>query len=284
MKLVFGYRLAYHRDLLHQHPEFALQKTVPEQLFTIGLPVRPSYSNRRETKMHQQDQYFGFEIPEALCRRVQANLKAIQDGGAPEVLNQQVAETLIDITEIGLDAYYNKPRDLVRIAPMIRKAADTGIQAVVKGTHLVIRKLFTKMPLEELQVLAQYMATLITQSDHAVDRRYYITFPLDDDLYQLSQRLLARVRQDPDVDSYREEITASLIELINVGVRAYYHEPIDKIRLGSFTRKTADLGISASQKGANAVVQRLFKIMPHQELIPLSSYFESLLHKGLKAA
>lgn len=234
--------------------------------------------------MHQQDQYFGFEIPEALCRRVQSNLLAIQNGGPIETLNREVAETLIDMTQIGLDAYYNKPRDLVRMAPMIRKAADTGIQAVIKGAHLVIRKLFTKMPVAELQVLAQYMATLITQSGTANDRRYYITFPLDEELYQLSQRLLARVRQDPDVDAYREEITASLIELINVGVRAYYHEPIDKIRLGSLTRKTADLGITASQKGANAVVQRLFKIMPHEELIPLSTYFETLLHKGLTTA
>lgn len=232
--------------------------------------------------MHEFGQYFGFEISEALYQRSLQTMADIAKGGSEATLNAQIAENLIDICEAGLDAYYHKPADLVSIAPVVRKAADAGISAIRKGVQMVIRKVFTKTPLSELQVLARYMADLLTYDDSGDQRRYFITFPLNDELYTLSQRLLARVRQDPNVDSYREDIVQSLIDLIEAGVKAYYHEPVGMISLGSLTRKTADFGISTSQKGANAVVHRLFKVLPHAEMIPLSGYFETLLHSGLK--
>lgn len=238
--------------------------------------------------MFNHGQHFGFEIPESLYEKSCNTISEVLQGGSAaqpgsEVhLNKAIVETLTEITEVGFQAYYEKPRDLVSMSPVIKKAADAGINAVRKGVQIVIKKVFTRTPLSELQVLARYMSDRLTYDENASGKRHFITFPLTDELFELSQRLLARVREDSNVEEYRKDIINSLIELIDAGVGAYYHEPVNMISLGKLTRKTADVGISTAQKGSNAVVNRLFKVMPHEEMIPLSAYFESLLHSQLR--
>ncbi len=232
--------------------------------------------------MHKHGQYFGFEIPESIYINAVETINQILAGGPNSDLNAKVAESLIDITEVGFEAYYQKPSELVNISPVVRKAADAGINAVRKGVHIVIRKVFSRMPNSELKVLAQYMANMINHDNAETNRRFYITFALNDRLFELAQTLLARVRTDPELENYRDDIVQSLLDLIDAGVDAYYREPVGMISMSKLTRKTADLGISTAQKGTNSVVHRLFKVMPHEELIPLASYFETLLHTRLQ--
>ncbi|OUS26017.1 hypothetical protein A9Q99_19770 [Gammaproteobacteria bacterium 45_16_T64] len=228
-------------------------------------------------------QHFGFEIEETLYRKAQDAIQAIGAQPNAEQLNQQVAEALVDITEVGFVAYYYKPSDMVTISSVVRKAADSGIVAVKRGVHMVIRKLFKKMDPSELQKLASYMDALLVHEKTADGKRFYVAFNLSSELFELAQELLARVRQDPEIDGYRQNIIAALNKLIRAGVEAYYETPSSMIKLGRVTRKTADLGITTAEKGSNIVVKKLFKVMPHEALIPLSSYFESLLHSDLES-
>lgn len=228
-------------------------------------------------------QHFGFEIDKDLYQRALQTINTIKTQSGTRELNALIANDLIEVTEAGFIAYYYKPSDMVKISSVVKKAADTGIVAVKRGVHMVIHRLFKSMPESELEKLADYMSTLLTQeiSDNDTSR-CFVAFNLSPELYSLAQELLTRVRQDPNIDGYRQNIIVALNKLIRAGVEAYYETPAKMISLGRVSRKTADIGISTAEKGSNIVVKKLFTAMPHESLIPLSSYFESLLHSNLQ--
>lgn len=228
--------------------------------------------------MTEHTQYFGFRISEALYKRAGRHIDQVLNGTITPQLVEDIANNLIAITNAGLDAYYNKPRDLIEISPVVRKAADAGIHAVTKGVHLVIRKVITRAAKGELQTMAHYIKSLLT-ADHKGN--FYVTFPLGAELHDLALELLAEVRANANVDTYREDIVQALYRLIDAGIDAYYYQPVGMIQLGKLTRKTADVGINTAQKGTNSVIRRIFKVLGHQEMLPLTNYFETLLHRDL---
>lgn len=230
--------------------------------------------------MTEQAQFFGFRIPESLYTQAGTHIDQVLSGQINRKLVEDIAKNLIAITDTGLEAYYNKPRDLIDISPVVRKAADAGIHAVMKGVHLVIRKVILRAPDSELQKMAFYMKSLLTADDNG---HYYVTFPLNKELHDLAMELMAEVRKNTNVDTYREDIVQALYRLIDAGIDAYYHQPVGMIELGKLTRKTADVSISTAQKGTNSVIRRIFKVLEHDEMLPLTNYFETLLHRDLNA-
>ncbi len=218
-----------------------------------------------------KQQHFGFEISEALYNQSCNTIEAIQSQDSGTDLNIKISNALMNITEVGFEAYYYKPSDMVQISSVVRKAADTGMVAVKRGVHMVIRKLFKNMPTKELEKLAAYMSTLLTHEENNAAQRYFVAFTLSPELYSLAQELLARVSQDPEIEGYRHNIISALNKLIRAGVEAYYEKPSNMINLGRIMRKTADVGISTAEKGSNIVVKKLFNVMPYDALIPLSS-------------
>ncbi len=228
--------------------------------------------------MTDQTQFFGFRIPQALYEQAGQHIDQVIAGDINRKLVEDIAANLVEITDTGLEAYYNKPRDLIEISPVIRKAADAGINAVMKGVHLVIRKVITRAPESELQKMAHYMKSLLTADENG---HHYVTFPLTAELHDLAIELLEEVRANSNVDTYREDIVRALYRLIDAGIDAYYHQPVGMIQLGKLTRKTADVGINTAQKGTNSVIRRIFKVLDHKEMLPLTNYFETLLHRDL---
>ncbi|MCG8672456.1 MAG: hypothetical protein MI867_23830 [Pseudomonadales bacterium] len=230
--------------------------------------------------MAENTPFFGFKITEALYRRAGKHIDLVLANQINRQLVEDIAQNLLDITDTGLVAYYQKPRDLVDISPVVKKAADAGINAVMKGVHIVIRKVILKAPESELQKMALYMRSLLTADNQG---NYFVTFPLTKELHDLAVELLAKVREDDNVDTYREDIVQALYRLIDAGIEAYYHQPVGMIQLGKLTKKTADVSMSTAQKGTNSVIRRIFKVLEHNEMLPLTNYFESLLHQDLVA-
>ena len=188
---------------------------------------------------------------------------------------------LIDITDAGFLAYYERPAQLAHISPRVKKASDAGIHAVQKGIHMVIRKLTKNRTQADLLQLAKSLSYLICV-DNEDPSKAFACFRLEEDLYQRVVANMARVHTDPNIESYRRDVITSIEDLIATGVDNFYSKPIEKAEIGRFTRKAADLGIHTVQKGSNAVVHKLFKDMEHGTLLPMAEYFETLLHSEVK--
>jgi len=232
--------------------------------------------------MTQQKHFLAFEINASVYNQSIDFIETTLNGSDADVksLNKLAANTIITLLNTGLEAYYDKPSDLVKIAPVLRKAADTGVNAIRKGINLVISRIFIKTPVAQLKIMANYMAELVSASSSA-DTRYYVALPLEEDVFALSQKVLQQVQTNENIDEYRNDIIESLIAMIAAGTHAYYTKPASMLSLGKFSRKAADLGISAAEKTSHTVVKKLFKSMGHPPLVPLSIYFETLLHDDL---
>lgn len=227
--------------------------------------------------------FFGFEISADLYHSCVQVIKDIDAGHDLQNLDRRAAENVNRLTDTGFEAYYAKPSGMIELSNVLRKAADAGVSAVQKGVHMVVRKVIVGTPLPQLKVMSDYMAQLLCTSETDAGTRYYVCFTLSEELFTLAQTLLARVRTDSNVDTYRQDIIAALERLIEAGIDAYYAKPVDQVKLGRITRTASDLGIRTAHKGTTAVVHKLFKDMPHQAMLPLAAYFESLLHDEVRS-
>lgn len=226
-------------------------------------------------------QYFGYEITPDVYQDLISTLQRIQHGGPTDELGQQAARQLVRLTELGLQAYYERPASLIAMPSVVRKAANSGISAIFKAVNMVIHSVLTKRSLEELQSMATEMSHLIGISN-TTEPRYFICFPLPIELSKRASQLLARVQQDQNVDEYRHDIIASLEELIEEAIGVFYTNPLSRVQVGKITRAAADMGMSTVKKGSNMVLHKVFKTMPHSQLLPLADYFKTLLHQGVQ--
>lgn len=230
---------------------------------------------------HREIRYFGYPIEKQLYHQVVATINQIQAGKNTDQLCQLCSDTLIAITDAGFDAYYEQPAQLAKISPRLKKATDTGIHAVQKGIHLVIRKLLKNRKIEDLERLANNFSYLVCIDNHDPEKAY-ACFRLEEDLYQKVVANMRRVHEDPNVESYRRDVIDSVEDLISAGIDVFYTKPVDQADIGRITRKAADIGIHTVQKGSNAVVHRLFKEMDYATLLPMAEYFETLLHSEVQ--
>lgn len=230
--------------------------------------------------MNEHHHYFGYEIEASLYMDLTENLREIEAGGPCEILARRAADHLVQLTHIGVQAYYERPASLISMPSLVRKAADTGMSTIFKAVDMVIHKVLAKRSLEDLQAMAADMSRLICISDDS-PARYFICFPLPAHLFERSQVLLARVAEDEQVDSYRHDIIHSLEELIEEAISVFYTAPLAKVQVGRITKAAADVGMSTVKKGSSMVLHKVFKSMPHSEMQPLAAYFETLLHKDV---
>lgn len=224
--------------------------------------------------------YFGYEIEASLYADLVANLKRIEAGGPSDELGRIAAQHLVQLTHVGVQAYYERPAALIPMPSIVRKAADTGISTIFKAVDMVIHKVLAKRSLAELQAMAADMCRLICVSDEP-QPRYFICFPLPPHLYERSQVLLTRVNQDSQVDVYRHDIIQSLEDLIEEAINVFYTTPLTKVQVGRITKAAADMGMATVKKGASMVLHKVFKTMPHEQVLPLAAYFETLLHRDV---
>lgn len=241
----------------------------------MDIEMKTTGTQRREIR------YFGYPIDRALYQQVVDTITRINQGGDTRKLSELAADTLIAITDAGFDAYYERPAQLANISHSLKRATDTGIHAVQKGIHLVIRKLLKNRSIKDLERLANNFSYLVC-IDNADDTKAYACFQLEESLYQRVVANMKRVHEDPNIESYRRDVIQSVEDLIGAGIDVFYTQPVDQADIGRITRKAADLGIHTVQKGSNAVVHRLFKEMDYATLLPMAEYFETLLHSEVQ--
>jgi hypothetical protein len=219
--------------------------------------------------------HFGFRLDADLYHACAQTLKEVRHHPDLGWLNRCAGENLIRVTDTGFHAYYERPVGKVKLSPMLRKTADAGVHTVQKAVHIVIRRIFDDRPRDQLIFMADYMGDMLCTNPAG---EHFLCFRLEESLFRRATDLLARVRNDANVDAYRADILNALEELIEAGLEAYYSFPVGQVNLGRFMRAASDLGINTAHKGIIAVVHKLFGPMSREDMLPLTTYFESLLH------
>lgn len=222
---------------------------------------------------------WGFPINEQLHIDAHDTVKKIQldCGKGTKQLNEQAAQIVVKLTQHGLEHYYQRPTEIVPLHPSMKKAADTGIKAVMGAIQLVIRQFFKKRNDEELKLLSLYIEQMLWT--HPDKNEPHLVFSVHDELHRRAISLISQVRDEKNTDAYIDDVIDALCELVELSVAHYYHHPIDKVEMGNMSKKAADLGISQAEKGIRKLIDKLLREVNHKQLVELSYHLESMIHQ-----
>ncbi|WP_250655761.1 hypothetical protein [Alkalimarinus coralli] len=229
--------------------------------------------------MSETTALWGFPINEQLHIEAHDTVKKIQDdcGKGTRQLNEQAAQIVVKLTQHGLEHYYQRPTEIVPLPPTMKKAADTGIKAVMGAIQLVIKQFFKKRNDEELKLLSLYIEQMLWT--HPDKNEPHLVFAVHEELHKRAVALIDQVREENTTDAYIDDVIDALCELVELSVANYYHQPIDKVAMGGVSKKAADLGISQAEKGIRKLIDKLLREVNHKQLVELSYHLESMIHQ-----
>lgn len=239
-------------------------------MFTTESPI-----SIPEAVPGSQQAYMATPFKSSVFEDLDNAINAIEKGGKASVLSQQFSEALIHMADAAFDVYFMMPMREVKLNKAVRKSAEAGMAGAVKGVHLLIRQMFKKMSLEELQAFAAYMKTLMLQPEDSGPR--YLGFPLKQPLYEETREIIARIQVDENTDSYSGWIVEVLNRIFDNAVECYYTKPADLAKMGRIKRKTADIGVSAAVKAARAVIKQLFKKTRQKEMLKFAGFLQDVI-------
>lgn len=222
---------------------------------------------------------WGFPINEQLHIDAHDTVKEIQQdcGRGTKQLNEKAANIVVNLTQHGLESYYQRPTQIVPLHPTMKKAADTGIKAVMGAIQLVIRQFFKKRNDEELKLLSLYIEQMLwTPPDK---NEPHLVFAVHDELHTRALYLISQVRAEENTTIYIDDVIDALCELVELSVANYYHQPVNKVEMGNLSKKTADMSINQAEKGIRKLIDKLLREVSHKQLVELSHHLESMIHQ-----
>lgn len=237
-------------------------------------------ANRDSRMMTKEDNAFwGFPIDQSLHEDTRTTNEKIQQatGKETEQLRRDAAKIVIGLTRHGLTSYYEHPTKIVPLSPGMKRTADASISVVMGAIEMVIRQFFKKRSDEELKTLALYLEQMLWL--HPEENEPYLVFSLEAGLHERAIELIAEVRTNENTHEYIDDVVDTLCQVVDLSTHHYYHQPTQKVQLGTMTRKTADMGIRTAEKGIRQLIGKLLRALEHSELVELSFHLETLIHQ-----
>lgn len=217
--------------------------------------------------------HIGFQIPETLYQDVTGLIEQIRTRPQQRQHAKAAANVVSALLHQGIQTFYFDVVNGVHTHPAARKSADAGISTVAKGADLVIRKMANSLEPDELLIIADYLSGLLfVQGDQR-----YLAFPLEPASVQELQQVITRIHSDADTFAYNHLIVNALCRLTDQAVQHFYYQPTRLIKIRTFVKKSADLGIRTVLKGIHFVIHLMFRQTRQRELIRFSTYLENQL-------
>jgi len=177
-----------------------------------------------------------------------------------------LVDSLNSIIDSAFVFYYEKPsaeRD--SLSPIVRKAANSIVNAVRKTIHLVIQKVFKKMSIHDLKGMAAYLDSMAI-SEASEDAQAYLGFPLKEELRQQLVRLMTSITEGTHIEQYSSEILRFFSDVVQESTHHYYHKPMALVNVGGFAKKAADLGIDTTEKGILRLIKHVLRDISHDDI------------------
>lgn len=229
--------------------------------------------------LSQKNLYWAFPIPHSL----EIELREI----ALLLHRQQVSERDLGETrprfvkalnksiDSGFEFYYQKPTsEEGTLSPLVKRTVDSIMSTVRHAIHLVVQRLFKKMPLHELKLMAYYLDSMILPEN---DRYAHLAFPLKEDIQAGFLRVYETIEQTESMDEYSGELAKMLSSVVRESTHYYYHKPTDLLTINRIIKKAADLSIDGATSGIERILRHVIKDISHKQVTLLFSNLHYLL-------
>jgi hypothetical protein len=149
------------------------------------------------------------------------------------------------------------------------------LASIVKSTvHGLIKQILGKMSNEEMQPLASYITDTRLTINHQGQVTDYVTFELPEDFFNRYQTVLQAGSEGQSINA---ELLACVEIFSELSHKAFYQEPVDRVKLGFVGRKLADVGGAALRKGSKSTIRSAIPKLHGVDLERVSAYLLTLL-------
>jgi hypothetical protein len=106
--------------------------------------------------------YVTFPISDAMRDRGLAAIKQAREG-SPSAALEPMTAFLLELTDVGLEWYFEKPMKLMGFGPVVSKMVNVGVETTRKAAKGVVRKVFAKLEDDQVRAAADYIESLMLE-------------------------------------------------------------------------------------------------------------------------
>ncbi len=230
-------------------------------------------------RLAQQNLYWAFPIKGDLQREIRCIAEILhhcqrqhREAGASR---DELVKALNEVVDSGFEFYYVRPTaERQDLSPMVRRAVDSVMNAVRRAIHLVIQRVFKKMSLEDLCVMANYLDSLAIE-DRQGDT--WLAYPLNTGLRDRLVSLVARIGYAEARNLYERDLVVFFADIVSESAHYYYHQPVTMINLSGFAKKATDVAIDTTVKALQSLLERVIKDLSHDAISQLPDMLDYLI-------
>ena len=104
-----------------------------------------------------------FTISPDLRRRIEAVVAAIREADEPRGHLGDLTETVVEMTDTGLDFYFLHPLERIGAGRMARGTAKVGVAAARRGLPTVVRRVLATLSDDQLLDLVDYIDEILVR-------------------------------------------------------------------------------------------------------------------------
>ena len=220
--------------------------------------------------------YLGFGASEQLFKLNQEYKKSLTDQSDKEQANKLFA-LLTCFTDECLNQYFVAPIEQVKVNTVGRKIVSSGVSAIKKTIHLMLKQVTKKMSFEDRQQMADYIDNLLLPLRESQHYPTYVALEISDSLRnRLGQAVTEGRTQGPSHVS--SDYSDALCELIEVALDGYMNRPLGMMKLGRVMSKITRVASDTVCGAAQTVVKKVIGSMSDKEMMGFFEFSESILY------
>lgn len=220
--------------------------------------------------------YIAFPSSEKLHTTTDGFIRRMADGArTPEPAT--VEAIMNDFLDEALDAFFIAPQDFLGLSGGMKRVVNMAVDTISSASHMVVKRTAKKLDIQQNRDAANYMDTMrIQRPDADGNAVWYVSFPMGDALRDKGRQAIETARAG-DTRAAREQMTAFLLELADVGLYWYFEEPMKLMGFGPVMRRMVDMGVETTRKATKSVIRRVFAKLEGPQVVAAADYIESLM-------
>lgn len=86
--------------------------------------------------------FFKFPVPEKIEKRIEKVIKDIDSSYSPKSFSKDLSDIVNDLLDAGMDYYFVESLKRIKVATIVRKPFEMGINGSLRGLKLISPKIF----------------------------------------------------------------------------------------------------------------------------------------------
>ena len=115
--------------------------------------------------MPKDQHHLAAPLPESLVTETYRLIDDIRTDGVDQKKRDNLYNTIVQLTETGVDFFFLEPLRRMQAGPMLQKMAGMGINSMLKGTRMVIHNVMKKADDEHIEGILAFMEEILFEPE-----------------------------------------------------------------------------------------------------------------------